>query len=104
MQFGDALGEPCPHLALHLVHHARQATLDLEADLVDQLGQERASLLPPVGEPPSPLVQYLLAAVDRRDAEHGGPDDRRTEQGSHQSEQLDSRLGTGHEAVARSEA
>ena len=65
---------------------------------------ERASLLPPVGEPPSPLVQYLLAAVDRRDAEHGGPDDRRTEQGSHQSEQLDSRLGTGHEAVARSEA
>ena len=39
VQLPDPVREARPHLALHLVEHGRQPTLDLEADLLDQVGR-----------------------------------------------------------------
>ena len=101
LQLPDPFREANPHLALHLVEQVRQPTLDLEADLLDQVTDERPRLLASIHQATAALVEHLLAAVQRGHAEHRRADDRRTQQRPDDPEQLDTRLGTGHRARTR---
>ena len=89
VQLADPVREARAHLALDLVEQRGEAAVDLEPDVLDELGDERPRLLAPVGQLAAPLASTSLPPKKSATPEHGRTDDRGPEQRPEHAEHLD---------------